>query len=78
MSSHDNWTCRFCGNVNFAHRTVCNMRSCGRARTEAPGPTPVPGIAYDCARLQSSALSGVCGHHVCVEIMSTTPLPRTK
>jgi len=37
------WTCPACGNVNYPHRTHCNMRSCGRPR---PGliPAAVPMI----------------------------------
>lgn len=27
--NEDQWSCGKCGNLNFANRTVCNMRSCG-------------------------------------------------
>lgn len=35
--SGDGWTCPQCGNNNFAHRAVCNMRKCG-------APRPQPGM----------------------------------
>ncbi|XP_015889469.1 ranBP2-type zinc finger protein At1g67325-like [Ziziphus jujuba] len=33
------WVCPKCENVNFAFRTVCNMKKCGAARP-SPGPNP--------------------------------------
>ncbi|KAK3243725.1 hypothetical protein CYMTET_46637 [Cymbomonas tetramitiformis] len=32
----DDWTCAYCGNVNFAFRTTCNMRKCGKERSDGP------------------------------------------
>ena len=28
------WTCQWCGNVNFEGRVVCNMRKCNRRRED--------------------------------------------
>lgn len=34
------WACGKCGNVNFAGRAICNMRSCGARKEEGPWVCP--------------------------------------
>ncbi|KAJ6790815.1 ranBP2-type zinc finger protein isoform X1 [Iris pallida] len=34
----DDWTCPTCSNLNFAFRTVCNMRKCNTPRPGSQGP----------------------------------------
>merc|ERR1719291_939379 len=38
----DPWTC-VCGNENYAGRTICNMRSCGKPRPAPQRPQPFSG-----------------------------------
>merc|ERR1711920_1139613 len=53
----DPWTC-VCGNVNFADREVCNMRSCG-----LPKPAPAAALSAGVrSNLDAGWTCGQCGN----------------
>eukprot|EP00929_Paragymnodinium_shiwhaense_P121337 TRINITY_DN9352_c1_g1_i1.p1 TRINITY_DN9352_c1_g1~~TRINITY_DN9352_c1_g1_i1.p1 ORF type:complete len:297 (-),score=45.08 TRINITY_DN9352_c1_g1_i1:97-987(-) len=39
-SPEGSWMCRYCKNVNFPTRLICNGKNCGRSRSDADGGAP--------------------------------------